>query len=272
MNNGIFRKAILVVSLGLLIVGFISKNQQIQATVLNVYLAVLFIKISVLTFSLVKHYDHRHNFKDNLESYLKQELPAFYLILIQEMLLLKYAFLVWKRKEVEGESVFYSYGNNPNIVLYISFFSLIFIETLVVDMVLVKYSYHTMAKISIMSSLYIVVLIVAQIKALKLRSTFITENELVVRYGIIKKQIFSLHDISIIPKPISKDQMMSLGLMSSMETNNVFLHFDEEKQISRLYGIKKSGREIGFFISRKEQFIDTLRNRIDLIKQNGRIA
>ncbi|MGL4630873.1 MAG: hypothetical protein ACRCVT_06670 [Leadbetterella sp.] len=196
--------------------------------------------------------------------FLKQYNPTFYKILKQEKLILSQAFLVWEKPKDSSANHFYSSNHNPNKGVYGVLVGLIVIETCIVDLVLVKFEYYLLAKLSIFSSLYLLIIMIAYFKALKFRPTQLDANGITIQYGL--NPVIEIPYSAMTPDQPSSEprEIVPLGLLSKLEEHNVGIVLKNYENIQTLYGKEKKGNEIRFFVSEKQKFMDLLQENIKI--------
>ena len=256
------KKVLILITIILIVINRIIKNDNLLNITLVFYILLVIYKISTALFYFYNSYNKKDNIKVNVILFLKKHNPAFYEILNQEILILYYALYIWKKKQ-RPNNCFNSYHKNPNITLYIGFLFLLLTETIIADVLLIKFSLFLLAKISILSSIYLIILFLAHIKALKFRLTCFSTEHLIIRHGIMSEVKLPYNMIKLNNDDDSKSNIISFGLMSKIETNNVFIYFEKPMSISRLYGIKKSGNGMSFYVSEEKKFIDLLSENIN---------
>ena len=169
-----------------------------------------------------------------------------------------YAFIKWRRPAGIG---FTYYKLNGSVSLLMVFLFLLTAETAVVHILLAMLS-PTAAWIATAFSIYFAIQIVAHLKAMWMRLIVLTNDELLIRCGILGDAAIRLGNIIKIEKlppgsdPTSIEVTMSpLGRLSKP---NISLYLNEDASVYGVYGIEKRVSRIFFTVDEPDRFVSAV--------------
>lgn len=169
-----------------------------------------------------------------------------------------YAFLPVRKMESPGRSFSYHRFRRTNPVYGIIAF-IIVSETIVLHLVVAKWSVP-IAWILTCSSIYILMLLLAQFRAIRKRPIEILADAVVVRCGLFSNAVIPFDDIeSVEPTSIvayNDPGIYHAALFKSFEDLNLLMTLKRENTATGPYWIKKSFRRIAFFVDQKDEFVD----------------
>lgn len=174
-----------------------------------------------------------------------------------EVSVIYYGFLSLRNRATLGDSSFTYYRKNGILSVYIAFMLLVIAETAVTHILLMRWSV-VIANIATFGSLYAVLQLWAHTRAVILRPILVEEGYLKMKNGIAGDFEIPLGKIKQIEltKRLPKDMegVQKIGFLGSLETHNVVLHLSEEIDIIGLYGVRKKGHTILFYVDDTEAF------------------
>lgn len=205
------------------------------------------------------------SFKDN-DMYMKLQeatlqitgIPKAAKIIATELGMLYYALFAWKfKKPLPNE--FTGYKENGVIAVLGVLIFLIVIETVALHFLLIRWN-AVVAWIIFGLSLYTILQVLGHLSALKRRYSFISENELYLKYGLFGDLCIPLQkikDVELTSEKIDETQgkVEYLSLSKDLEGYNIVIYLNEELSINSVYGISRPCSIVAFFIDDKDNFI-----------------
>ncbi len=168
-----------------------------------------------------------------------------------------YAFLKWRRPA----SGFTYHKLNSPVLLMLVFLFLLAAETVVVHILLAMIS-ETAAWIATALSAYFAIQIIAHLKALMLRPILLTNNELLIRCGILGDAAIRLNNIEKIERSSQSQNAdwpeIIITPLGQLSQPNVSIHLIEPATVYGVYGIERRVSRISFSVDEPERFISEL--------------
>ncbi|WP_396638388.1 hypothetical protein [Maribacter sp. R77961] len=175
---------------------------------------------------------------------------------ITEIAVFYYSFIFWrKRKLKKGE--FSYHKNSGTISVLIAILLIVAIETVVLHILLAKWSAVT-AWIMSFLSIYSGIQIFGFLKSMLKRPIAIADDQLFLRYGIMAETTIALRDIAAIEisskELILDKETRKLSIFGELETHNVIIRLKKENELIALYGIKRTYKNLAFYVDDKIEF------------------
>ncbi len=160
------------------------------------------------------------------------------------------------------ENEFSYHKDSGTLSLLIAIIFIVAIETVVLHLLLVKWS-SLSAWIFTFLSIYSGIQFFGFLKSMLKRPISIENDRLYLRYGIMKETTIDLKDIDSI-EISSKDialnkETRKLSFLGELESHNVIISLKKENTLTGLYGIKRGFKILALHIDDKVAF----KNRID---------
>ncbi len=193
---------------------------------------------------------------NRLTRFLASELGIFY-----------YGLFVWKRKRTSSPQ-FTNYEENGSIALIASLLMVVFIETITFHIVLTRWS-EIVAWVFTIMSIYTAFILFGHVKALIFRPSELTDNELILKNGIIADLTISLSEIDkieVCSKEITSQDLVvaNLGLAKESKNHNVVLYFKKPQTIQKVYGFIELCDILLISVDNKKVFVEEVRNAIQI--------
>jgi hypothetical protein len=187
--------------------------------------------------------------------------------LASELGIFHYGLFVWKLKRTSSLQ-FTNYKESGSIALIASFLMIVFIETITFHIVLTRWS-EIVAWVFTILSIYTAFILFGHLKALIFRLSELTDNELILKNGIIADLTISLSEIDkieVCSKEItSQDSVVAnLGLARESKNHNVALYFKKPQTIQKVYGFTELCDILLFSIDNKKAFVEKVENAIQM--------
>ncbi|MDD7887063.1 hypothetical protein [Flavivirga sp. 57AJ16] len=230
------------------------------------------IELSVLSFVIynvrkgIKRYKEKKTYVSDFFSTLKNTcydiLPKPVVIpFVTEIAVFYYGFIYWKKREL-NENEFSYHKNSGTIALLIAIILIVAIETVVLHIVLAKWSLIA-AWILTCLSIYSGIQIFGFLKSMIKRPIAIEHNTLYLRYGIMNESTMDLKNIDSI-EISSKDiknnkEIRKLSFLGELENHNVIITLKTEHTLIGLYGVKRKFKVLALHVDDKIEF----KNRIN---------
>ncbi|MDO5981784.1 hypothetical protein [Flavivirga spongiicola] len=178
-----------------------------------------------------------------------------------EIAIFYYGFIYWKKREL-NENEFSYHKNSGSISLLIAIIFIVAIETVVLHILLAKWS-HIAAWILTFLSIYSGTQIFGFLKSMIKRPISIENDKLYLRYGIMSESTIDLEkidSIEISSKDIGKNKAVrKLSFLGELEGHNIIIKLKTEHTLIGLYGVKRKFRVLALHVDDKIAF----KNRID---------
>ena len=184
-----------------------------------------------------------------------------------ELAIFYYAFVIWKKPASPGQK-FTCYKESGITAVFISVIGLCAIEVLVIHLLLSRWN-NTVAWIITASSIYVVLQLIAHLKALRYRLTEITSTELILKYGLFGEMTIPLIQISKAEiennnLDVADLEVQKLALIKDMESQNIAIYLKEPLLLEKAYGYMKKCDIVHFYIDEKDKFIIELNQALAL--------
>lgn len=182
-----------------------------------------------------------------------------------EIAVFYYGFISWKKRELKKNEFSY-HKNSGTISLLIAIIFIVAIETVVLHILLSRWS-NTVAWVLTFLSIYSGIQIFGFLKSMLKRPITITGDRIYLRYGIMTESVIYLKNIDSIELS-SKDfepntASRKLSLLGELEGHNVIIHLKEENTMVRLYGKKRSYKNLAFYVDDKVAFVNKVQTSLE---------
>lgn len=201
--------------------------------------------------------------KSVIELLGKSRFAAF---LSSEITMMYYALISWNKKKPTSKE-FTNYKENASIALGGALLMVVFIETFTLHVLLAKSSVIA-AWILTGTSIYTAFFIVAHIKALWLRPSLLTDENLVLKNGLIADIQIDLNAIEKIEecsKELKSETLKigNLGLFKESANHNIALYLKKPQTIEKMYGFTEECDVLLFRMDNSQTFTDNLNAAIE---------
>lgn len=184
-------------------------------------------------------------------------IPALNKAVAFEIAVLYYAFISWRQPKPTGKTFTY-HKKSGKITLYSAIIFIIGIETVVLHIVVSRWN-EIIAWILTVSSAYVLLQILAHLKAVYQRPLEIIENRLLVKYGLFRGSEIELDNIekveSSFQMPEYKKGLKQVALLGELEQFNTRIHLRKESDFYGLYGKKNKYKTLLLFVDEQDDFI-----------------
>lgn len=182
-----------------------------------------------------------------------------------EATIVYYALIRWRKTET-SENRFSYHKKRGSLPVYLIIAFVILAETVVLHMVVSLWSV-IVAWILTVSSLYVLVLLVAHLKASYLRPIEFRDGYLQIRNGLSSDLTVELSDVlgaEEIRKDVAiREEKPQAALLKDFEELNVLVKFKTEQALKGLYGTSKTVNELSIYVDEKDRFINLLGSQHD---------
>lgn len=234
----------------------------VEVTILSIVIykvrkAVLFYKKSKS-----KSLDFFTEFKNACGEILPPKSVVFF---VNEIAVFYYGFFSWKNPSLKKNEFTY-HKNSGTIALLIAVMMIVGIETTATHFLL-RESYHTLAWILTILSIYSAIQVFGILRSMMRRRILIDEGNLYLRYGILSETTIKLSEIQSIElttKPIEfTNTIRKLSPLGDLESHNVVIKLKNENTLSGFYGKKRTFQSIAFFVDNKNEFITAIESDLN---------
>lgn len=193
---------------------------------------------------------------------IPQKLVPFF---ATEIAIFYYGFLNWK-KHFPKPNEFTYHKNSGTTSLIAAIIFIVLIESFVLHILIAKWS-NVAAWILSALSIYTAVQLFGFLKSLSQRPITISNDNLIIRYGILAETEIRLQDIDFIELSTSDLKLdnltKKLSTFGELESHNVILKLKREYSLLGLYGIRKKFTNLALYLDKKEEF----KSKIEAILQ-----
>lgn len=231
------------------------------------------IEVSILLYIIfnvskaIKQYKLKKNktidFYTALKSTCYDILPKGLVVpVVTEIAVFYYGFVYWKKKKL-NENEYSYHKNSGTVALFIAIILIIAIETLVLHILLEKWS-TLAAWILTFLSIYSGIQLFGFLKSMFKRPISIENDKLFLRYGIMNESIIDIKHIESIevstkPQELNKN-IRKLSFLGELESHNVVIKLKEENTLTGLYGITKKYKTLVLHVDKKIEFVTRIKN------------
>ena len=233
------------------------------------------VELSVISYVIynvrkgIKHYKlsktESFDFFTTLKNTCYEILPKGVVIpIVTEIAVFYYGFLYWKKRELKENE--YSYHKESGtITLLIAIIFIVAIETIVLHILLVKWS-NIAAWILTFLSIYSGFQIFGFLKSMFKRPISIENDRLYLRYGIMSETTIYIKDIDRV-EISSKDieinkETRKLSFLGELEGHNIIIRLKKENELIGLYGLKRKYKNLALYIDEKIEFKNRINNAL----------
>ncbi|WP_247672574.1 hypothetical protein [Aquimarina sp. MMG016] len=248
-----------------------AKNWVFPILELGVVTFVIY-KVRKSLLRLKQHTKLKPDFFSALKETCNEILPKQIAILLaMELAVFYYGFVYWKKRTI-AKNEFTYHRNSGSVGLLIGLIGIIGIETYVLHILLLKW--NTIAAWIITGlSVYSGIQILGFLKSLTKRPIYIEDNILYLRYGILSEATIPIKNIESIELS-SKDlelnaETRKLSPLGNLENHNVIITLKQENTFTGLYGMKKSFKQLAFYIDNHEMFktqLEEIKSKLTSLK------
>ena len=181
-----------------------------------------------------------------------------------EIAVIFYTFLKWKKRKLNPNEYSIHKNSSTPAIMFVLIFA-IAIETFAIHLLLLKWS-ETAAWILTGISIYTAIQVFGLAKSITQRPIVINDNELILRFGLIKEtkiKISNISKIELTTKSIEDDKsILTLSPLGSADYHNMIIYLKEEIYLIGLYGFKKPFTKIAFNVDEKDIFKKKLEKQL----------
>jgi len=233
------------------------------------------VELSVLSYVIynvrkgIKHYKlsktESFDFFTTLKNTCYEILPKGVVIpVVTEIAVFYYGFLYWKKREL-NENEYSYHKDSGTITLLIAIIFIVAIETIVLHILLAKWS-NIAAWILTFLSIYSGFQIFGFLKSMFKRPISIENDRLYLRYGIMSETTIYLKDIDRV-EISSKDieinkETRKLSFLGELEGHNIIIRLKKENELIGLYGLKRKYKNLALYIDEKIEFKNRINNAL----------
>ena len=231
------------------------------------------IEVSILLYIIynlskaIKQYKLKKNktidFYTALKSTCYDILPKGLVIpVVTEIAVFYYGFIYWKRKKL-NENEYSYHKDSGTVTLLIAIILIVAIETLVLHILIEKWS-AIAAWILTFLSIYSGIQLFGFLKSMYKRPISIENDKLFLRYGIMNEAIIdikNIENIEVSTKTIELNKnTRKLSFLGELESHNVIIKLKVESTFTGLYGIKKKYKTLVLYVDKKIEFVNRINN------------
>ncbi|MEZ0608674.1 hypothetical protein ACAW74_09170 [Fibrella sp. WM1] len=180
-------------------------------------------------------------------------------LVVAECEIVYYALLSWQKKPVfpTGATPLTTYHESGQTALLWGILGISCIELVVVHLLLLRWLPSVAAWVTLLS-VYGCLLLLAVINSIRVRPSYITLDALHLRLDLRWSVTIARRQIAA-AVPISTKQQGALNI-ALLTAPNLLLTFTEPIQLTGLYGIRKTTRQLTLFVDGRDALLKTLTN------------
>ena len=160
-------------------------------------------------------------------------------VLAMELSSIYYSLISWKNSPDHGFSY---HRNSGSLAILITVVFVVVVETIVIHLLLVRWS-EAAAWILTILSIYTAIQLIGHIKAMIQRPIVVSEGAIELKYGLFGDATIQKSDIEEVEIsdvcPESKEGVQKLALLGDLEAHNIIFHLKNPVEVIKAYGITK---------------------------------
>ncbi len=180
-----------------------------------------------------------------------------------EIAVIYYGFIYWKKIKLK-ENEFSYHKNSGTLSLLIAIIFIIGIETVVLHILIAKWSTVAAWVLSCLS-IYSGIQLFGFLKSMTKRPILLEKDQLLLRYGIMNEATINLKTIESVEqftKDIELDKTTrKLSFLGNLEGHNILIRLKEEQTLVGLYGTKKKFKVLVLHVDDRIKFINQIENK-----------
>jgi len=176
-----------------------------------------------------------------------------------------YGFIYWKRRKL-AKNEFSYHKESGSVALFFVLIMLIAIEITPIHHLLAKWNVIA-AWVLTLLSIYSGIQIFGYTKSLMKRPIEVTQDSLLLRYGIMHEAeipLSEIKEIKLFKKSFTKeDNITRFALLGELESHNIIIETHNEQTLHGLFGIKKPFTKLALHVDKDGDFktyVDTMLN------------
>lgn len=209
-------------------------------------------------------------FPSAVDRYVKNHLLIH--IICSELLIVYYAFASWRKKPLESKKTITLYKNSSYLAFQIMLLHAIVLETLGIHWWLHDKAF-IVSILLLIFNIYSVILILANIQALRLNPLHIEESKFYISLGLTKRIEVGWDEIDEVitdkeqlEQKLSKDTIDFIARDFGEVFPNAILKLKEPKEAILLWGLKKPYQKLAIKLDDFQQFIEAIEKNKKLIR------
>lgn len=180
-------------------------------------------------------------------------------VLAHELAVLFYSLFSWKTKPyVRQGSLWFSYHHNSGALVMVLFVSkLLLLEGVLVHILLAQWS-HTLAWIISFGNLYLILMLISEVRAMYINPILMTDKSVIIRYG---NQMFADIDLDFMKSAdkimfdkLTKEKL-KVSFVPLFTEPNIHIQLKDKISIIGPYGVRKKVDHIYLFLDQPEEFL-----------------
>ncbi|MEN2415344.1 hypothetical protein [Flavobacterium mesophilum] len=175
-----------------------------------------------------------------------------------------YCFFKWKKNNNE-KKYFTGYQNNGITALYLGLMFVSIAEAVTLHYLLISWN-RIFAITFLTLHIYLLINLTGHLKAIFFRNHFISDEEIIIRYGLfntLKIPIDLIEKINKFEGDYEKNNsLVKFALLGKLEPHNVSLKLKDKLEIDLPFGIKKKPINILLYIDNEMEFLKIVNSKI----------
>ncbi|WP_250434349.1 hypothetical protein [Hanstruepera flava] len=180
---------------------------------------------------------------------------------VTEIAVFYYGFIYWKKRRLNDNEFSY-HKESGTVSLLIAIMLIITIETVVLHILLAKWSIVAAWILTCLST-YSIIQLFGFLKSMYKRPILIEKGKLFLRYGIMNETIIDLKNIKSIAVSSTDIELnketRKLSFLGELESHNVIIKLHQESILFGLYGIKRQYKNLALHVDKKNEFVNRLK-------------
>lgn len=185
-------------------------------------------------------------------------------IFATEIAMIYFGLFRWKKNKTT-QNQFTAYKENGIIAIFITLVFLVIVETFVVHLLLIKWN-EPVAWVIFGLSIYAGVQLLGHTKALRNRFSELTDDRLILRYGLFGDAQIAYENIASVV--LFKDELKGksvkqLKMLGGLENHNLKIELHQKTRVESVYGTCKMADQILLHLDGSQEFIRIINEKIN---------
>ncbi|WP_158727779.1 MULTISPECIES: hypothetical protein [unclassified Flavobacterium] len=176
-----------------------------------------------------------------------------------------YCFIKWTENK-NTDTYFTGYKNSGVSAIYIGLMFVSIVEAVGVHILLISWN-KNFAIIFLILHVYLLINLTGHLKAIFFRRHFITNQKIIIRYGLFDTLEIPINTIDKITKyegDYEKNkELVKFALLGKLEPHNILLELKNNMQINLPFGIIKKPKRVLFYIDNVSEFLKTITDKME---------
>lgn len=184
--------------------------------------------------------------------------PKIAALLQHECSMIYYAFLSWGKKPYQepGTSAYSYHKESGWFIAVLSFSKILLFEGIIIHILVMNWS-HPAAWLLSIGNLYFIILLISDYRAMKLNPAIVSENGLILRYGVqltAELAWSNIASIETIQYKAPDKQQMKVSFIPIGFEGNVLIRLKQKTRVAKIFGVTQEVEQLFIFIDQPHPF------------------